>query len=151
MREAYAGLTAADPMTSLSIQDLCLPFLADLGEDTWQTGTGINENEIVVEVTMAVNPGRVWRSYLEPTTKEVFDMPKGDKGTAAQLWGDVFMTNEVLHDKMKKDGNEHYLNLLKMAYHWSNNEAQKEHKIGKHAKKPAAKKSPAKKLSLIHI
>ena len=37
-------------------------------------------------------------------------MPKGDKGTAAQLWGDVFMTNEVLHDKMKKDGNEHYLN-----------------------------------------
>ena len=59
MREAYAGLTAADPMTSLSIQDLCLPFLADLGEDTWQTGTGINENEIVVEVTMAVNPMRV--------------------------------------------------------------------------------------------
>ena len=49
------------------------------------------------------------------------------------------MTNEVLHDKMKKDGNEHYLNLLKMAYHWSNNEAQKEHKLGKHAKKPAAK------------
>ena len=145
MREAYASLTAADPMTSLSIQDLCLPFLADLGEDTWQTGTGINENEIVVEVTMAVNPGRVWRSYLEPTTKEVFDMPKGDKGTAAQLWGDVFMTNEVLHDKMKKDGNEHYLNLLKLAYHWSNNEAQKEHKLGKHAKKPAAKKPAAKK------
>ena len=74
---------------------------------------------------MAVNPARVWRSYLEPTIKEVFDMPKGDKGTAAQLWGDVFMTNEVLHDKMRKDGNEHYLNLLKMAYHWSNNEAQK--------------------------
>ncbi|MEC7988569.1 MAG: hypothetical protein VX151_01355, partial [Candidatus Thermoplasmatota archaeon] len=87
----------------------------------------------------------VWRSYLEPTTKEVFDMPKGDKGTAAQLWGDVFMTNEVLHDKMRKDGNEHYLNLLKMAYHWSNNEAQKEHKLGKHAKKPAAKKSTTKK------
>ena len=58
---------------------------------------------------MAVNPARVWRSYLEPTIKEVFDMPKGDKGTAAQLWGDVFMTNEVLHDKMRKDGNEHYL------------------------------------------
>ena len=145
MREAYASLTAADPMTSLSIQDLCLPFLADLGEDTWQTGTGINENEIVVEVTMAVNPGRVWRSYLEPTISEVFDMPKGDKGTAAQLWGDVFMTNEVLHDKMKKDGNEHYLNLLKMAYHWSNNEAQKAHKLGKHGKKPAAKKPAAKK------
>ena len=33
MREAYASLTAADPMTSLSIQDLCLPFLADLGQD----------------------------------------------------------------------------------------------------------------------
>ena len=55
------------------------------------------------------------------------------------------MTNEVLHDKMRKDGNEHYLNLLKMAYHWSNNEAQKEHKLGKHAKKPAAKKSTTKK------
>jgi hypothetical protein len=97
---------------------------------------------------MAVNPSRVWRAYLEPTVKEVFDMPKGDKGTAAQLWGDVFMTNEVLHDKMKKDGNEHYLNLLKMAYHWSNNESQKEHKLGKYAKsakKPAAKKPAGKK------
>ena len=30
MREAYTGLTNADAMTSLSIQDLCLPFLADL-------------------------------------------------------------------------------------------------------------------------
>jgi len=147
MREAYAALTNADPMTSLSIQDLCLPFLADLGEDTWQTGTGINENEIVVEVTMAVNPARVWRSLLEPTTKEVFDMPKGDKGTAAQLWGDVFMSNDVLHEKMKKDGNEHYLNLLKMAYHWSNNEAQKAHKLGPHAKSASksASKSTAKK------
>ncbi|MDA8639201.1 hypothetical protein N9L22_05470, partial [Candidatus Poseidonia alphae] len=145
MREAYAALTNADPMTSLSIQDLCLPFLADLGEDTWQTGTGINENEIIVEVTMAVNPARVWRAYLDPTIKEVFDMPKGDKGTAAQLWGDVFMTNDVLHDKMVKDGNEHYLKLLKMAYHWSHNESQKAHKLGKHAKKAPAKKAPAKK------
>jgi hypothetical protein len=141
MREAYAALTNADPMTSLSIQDLCLPFLADLGDDTWQTGTGINENEIIVEVTMAVNPARVWRAYLDPTVKEVFDMPKGDKGTAAQLWGDVFMTNEVLHDKMVKDGNEHYLKLLKMAYHWSHNESQKLHKLGKHAKKAAPRKS----------
>ena len=72
-------------------------------------------------------------------------MPKGDKGTAAQLWGDVFMTNEVLHDKMKKDGNEHYLNLLKMAYHWSHNESQKIHKLGKHGKKPAARKPAARK------
>jgi hypothetical protein len=141
MREAYAALTNADPMTSLSIQDLCLPFLADLGDDTWQTGTGINENEIIVEVTMAVNPARVWRAYLDPTVKEVFDMPKGDKGTAAQLWGDVFMTNEVLHEKMVKDGNEHYLKLLKMAYHWSHNESQKLHKLGKHAKKAAPRKS----------
>jgi hypothetical protein len=141
MREAYQALTNADPMTTLSIQDLCLPFLADLGADTWQTGTGIRENEIVVEVTMAVNPARVWKAYLEPTTDEVFDMPKGDQGTAAQLWGDVFMSNTVLHDKMIKDGNEHYLNLLKLAYHWSNNEAQKKHKLGKYAKKsPAAKK-----------
>ena len=78
-------------------------------------------------------------------TASVGGPTKGDKGTAAQLWGDVFMTNEVLHDKMRKDGNEHYLNLLKMAYHWSNNEAQREHKLGKHAKKPAAKKSTTKK------
>ena len=140
MREAYQALTNADPMTTLSIQDLCLPFLADLGADTWQTGTGIRENEIVVEVTMAVNPARVWKAYLEPTTEEVFDMPKGDKGTAAQLWGDVFMSNTVLHDKMAKDGNEHYLNLLKLAYHWSNNESQKKHKLGKYAKKTSAAK-----------
>jgi len=140
MREAYQALTNADPMTTLSIQDLCLPFLADLGADTWQTGTGIRENEIVVEVTMAVNPARVWKAYLEPTTDEVFDMPKGDQGTAAQLWGDVFMSNTVLHDKMIKDGNEHYLNLLKLTYHWSNNEAQKKHKLGKYAKKTTAAK-----------
>ena len=62
-------------------------------------------------------------------------------GLFPQLWGDVFMTNEVLHDKMVKDGNEHYLKLLKLAYHWSNNEAQKAHKLGKHAKKAPAKKS----------
>jgi len=140
MREAYQALTNADPMTTLSIQDLCLPFLADLGADTWQTGTGIRENEIVVEVTMAVNPARVWKAYLEPTTDEVFDMPKGDQGAAAQLWGDVFMSNTVLHDKMIKDGNEHYLNLLKLTYHWSNNEAQKKHKLGKYAKKTTAAK-----------
>jgi len=44
---------------------------------------------------------------------------------------------------MKKDGNEHYLNLLKLAYNWSNNEAQKAHKLGPHAK--SASKSSAKK------
>ena len=58
------------------------------------------------------------------------------------------MSNEVLHDKMKKDGNEHYLNLLKLAYNWSNNEAQKAHKLGPHAKsasKSASKSSTKKK------
>ena len=79
MREAYTALTNADPMTSLSIQDICLPFLADMGEDSWQTGTGLNENEIIVEVTMAVNPARVWKAILEPTVKEVFDSAKGQR------------------------------------------------------------------------
>lgn len=127
MREAYASLTNADPMTSLSIQDVCLPFLADMGEDSWQTGTGLNENEIIVEVTMAVNPARVWRALLEPTTKEVFDLPKGTKGTAANLWGDIFINNKILHQRMEKDGLSHYLRLLKLAYHWANDESRKKH------------------------
>ncbi len=131
MREAYTSLTNADPMTSLSIQDLTLPFLADLGNDSWQTGTGIKETEVIIEVTMAVNPARVWRSLLEPTTKEVFDLPKGNKGTAANLWGDIFITNEALHDKMKRDNLGHYLKLLKLAYHWSNDESKKIHGLGK--------------------
>ena len=129
MREAYTGLTNADAMTSLSIQDLCLPFLADLGEDSWQTGTGLKEGEVIVEVTMAVNPALVWRALLEPTTQETFDLPKGHKGTAANLWGDIFISNEALHAKMERDGLGHYLNLLKMAYHWSNDEARKIHKL----------------------
>ena len=127
MREAYASLTNADPMTSLSIQDVCLPFLADMGEDSWQTGTGLNENEIIVEVTMAVNPARVWRALLEPTIKEVFDLPKGTKGTAANLWGDIFINNKILHQRMEKDGLSHYLRLLKLAYHWANDESRKKH------------------------
>lgn len=131
MREAYTSLTNADPMTSLSIQDLTLPFLADLGNDSWQTGTGIKESEVIIEVTMAVNPARVWRSLLEPTTKEVFDLPKGNKGTAANLWGDIFITNEALHDKMERDNLGHYLKLLKLAYHWSNDESKKIHGLGK--------------------
>ena len=129
MREAYTGLTNADAMTSLSIQDLCLPFLADLGQDSWQTGTGLKEGEVIVEVTMAVNPALVWRALLEPTTQEIFDLPKGHKGTAANLWGDIFINNETLHSKMERDGLGHYLNLLKMAYHWSNDEARKTHKM----------------------
>ena len=127
MREAFSALTNADPMTSLSIQDICLPFLADLGEDSWQTGTGLNEDEIIVEVTMAVNPSRVWRALLEPTTKATFDLPKGKKGTAANLWGDIFIHNETLHQRMERDGLSHYLRLLKMAYHWSNDESKKKH------------------------
>jgi hypothetical protein len=127
MREAFSALTNADPMTSLSIQDICLPFLADLGEDSWQTGTGLNEDEIIVEVTMAVNPSRVWRALLEPTTKATFDLPKGKKGTAANLWGDIFIHNDTLHQRMERDGLSHYLRLLKMAYHWSNDESKKKH------------------------
>lgn len=131
MREAYTLLTNADSMTSLSIQDLCLPFLADLGKDSWQTGTGLRESEVIVEVTMAVNPAIAWKSLLEPTTKEVFDLPKGHKGTSANLWGDIFINNESLHTKMDKDGLSHYLKLLKLCYHWSNDESRKIHKLGK--------------------
>ena len=127
MREAYEAMTNADPMTSLSIQDVCLPFLADLGEDSWQTGTGLSEDEIIVEVTMAVNPARVWRALLDPTTKNVFDLPKGKKGTAANLWGDIFIENEVLHQRMERDGLGHYLRLLKLGFHWANDEARKKH------------------------
>ena len=87
MREAFANMTGADPMTGLSISDLCLPFLADMGEDSWQTGTGLNEDEIIVEVTMAVNPAVVWKNLLEPTTKEVFDLPKGKKGNLCKCLG----------------------------------------------------------------
>ena len=129
MREAFSALTNADPMTSLSIQDMCFPFLADMGEDSWQTGTGLNENEIIVEVTMAVNPARVWRALLDPTTQEVFDLPKGKKGTAANLWGDIFINNQTLHKRMEKDGLEHYLRLLKLGYHWANDESRKKHKL----------------------
>ena len=58
-------------------------------------------------------------------------LPKGHKGTAANLWGDIFINNEALHTKMEKDGLSHYLNLLKMAYHWSNDETRKIHKMDK--------------------
>ncbi len=127
MREAFANMTGADPMTGLSINDLCLPFLADMGENSWQTGTGLNEDEIIVEVTMAVNPAVVWKNLLEPTTREVFDLPKGKKGTAANVWGDVLIHNEPLHEKLVKDGQAHYLSLLELAYHWSHNKSKQDH------------------------
>lgn len=114
-------------MTGLSIIDLCLPFLADMGEESWQTGTGLNEDEIIVEVTMAVNPAIVWKNLLEPTTNEVFDLPKGKKGTSANVWGDMFMSNEPLHEKMVKDGQGHYLNLLRLCYHWSHDKSKEIH------------------------
>ena len=72
MREAYGNMTGADPMTGLSIIDLCLPFLADMGEESWQTGTGLNEDEIIVEVTMVVNPAIVWKNlWNQPPTKSL--------------------------------------------------------------------------------
>ena len=82
-----------------------------------------------MEVTLAVNPSRVWKNLLEPTTDEIFQLPKGKEGTAANVWGDVLMANEQLHQRMEKDGLGHYLNLLKMAYHWSNAEARKRHDL----------------------
>lgn len=98
------------------------------GEDSWQTGTGLNTDEIIVEVTMAVDPTRVWKSMLEPTLDEVFDMPKGGKGTAANIWGDVFIQNEALHERMRKDGKGDSLKILQLAYNRSNDHSRKRHK-----------------------
>ena len=55
-------------------------------------------------------------------------MPKGGKGTAANIWGDVFIQNEALHDKMKKDGQGDFLKILQLAYNWSNDNSRKRHK-----------------------
>ena len=97
-------------------------------EDSWQTGTGLNTDEIIVEVTMAVDPTRVWKSMLEPTLDEVFDMPKGGKETAANIWGDVFIQNEALHERMRKDGKGDSLKILQLAYNRSNDHSRKRHK-----------------------
>jgi hypothetical protein len=78
---------------------------------------------------MAINPAMVWKNLLEPTTDEVFDLPKGKKGTAANVWGDLFMFNNALHEKMEKDGEDHYLNLLKLCYHWSHEKSKAFHKL----------------------
>ena len=95
MREAFTELTGADPVTGLSILDLCLPFAGDMGEGTWQTGTGIRMDEVIVEVTCAVNPAAVWKHLLDCTADQTFTTVKGNKGTAANV-GDVLMQNEQL-------------------------------------------------------
>ena len=94
MREAYGQMTGADPMTGLSSSIYVSHSLL-----IWERNPGrqepVNEDEIIVEVTMAVNPAIVWKNLLEPTTNEVFDLPKGKKGTSANVWGDMFMSNET--------------------------------------------------------
>jgi len=125
LRDAFTELTGADPVTGLSVLDLCMPFLADLGAGSWQQGTGVKENEVIVEVTCAVNPNAVWKNLLAPTFNDVFQLPKGKNGTAANIWGDVLMDNSQLQDKMEKDGIGHYLRLLKMVYHYSNRMSRK--------------------------
>ena len=125
MREAFTELTGADPVTGLSILDLCLPFAGDMGEGTWQTGTGIRMDEVIVEVTCAVNPAAVWKHLLDCTAGQTFTTVKGNKGTAANVWGDVLMQNEQLHDRFKKDGLDHWLRLLKMIYHYSDHHSRK--------------------------
>jgi len=125
MREAFTELTGADPVTGLSILDLCLPFAGDMGEGTWQTGTGIRMDEVIVEVTCAVNPAAVWKHLLDCTADQTFTTVKGNKGTAANVWGDVLMQNEQLHDRFKKDGLDHWLRLLKMIYHYADHHSRK--------------------------
>ena len=44
------------------------------------------------------------------------------------IWGDVFIQNEALHDKMKKDGQGDFLKILQLAYNWSNDNSRKRHK-----------------------
>ena len=46
----------------------------------------------------------------------------------ANIWGDVFIQNEALHDKMKKDGQGDFLKILQLAYNWSNDNSRKRHK-----------------------
>lgn len=125
MREAFTELTGADPVTGLSILDLCLPFAGDMGEGTWQTGTGIRMDEVIVEVTCAVNPAAVWKHLLDCTADQTFTTVKGNKGTAANVWGDVLMQNEQLHERFKKDGLDHWLRLLKMIYHYADHHSRK--------------------------
>jgi hypothetical protein len=125
MREAFTELTGADPVTGLSILDLCLPFAGDMGEGTWQTGTGIRMDEVIVEVTCAVNPAAVWKHLLDCTADQTFTTVKGNKGTAANVWGDVLMQNEQLHDRFKKDGLDHWLRLLRMIYHYADHHSRK--------------------------
>ena len=125
MREAFTELTGADPVTGLSILDLCLPFAGDMGEGTWQTGTGIRMDEVIVEVTCAVNPAAVWKHLLDCTADQTFTTVKGNKGTAANVWGDVLIQNEQLHDRFKKDGLDHWLRLLKMIYHYADHHSRK--------------------------
>ena len=125
LRDAFTELTGADPVTGLQMLDLCLPFLAEMGQGSWQQGTGVKPNEVIVEVTCAVNPNAVWKSLLEPTLNDTFQLPKGKKGTAANIWGDVLIQNDQLQEKMKKDGIESWLRMLKMIYHYSNNLSKK--------------------------
>lgn len=129
LREEFAALTGADPVTSLSVLDICLPFMAELGEDSWQTGTGCRENEITVEVTMALNPAQIWKNLLQPTTEHLFNLPKGEKGTAAQLWGENLVNNSALGERMNKDGIGNYHDILKLCYYWSHNASKKKHKL----------------------
>ncbi|MFL2978650.1 MAG: hypothetical protein ACJZ59_06310 [Candidatus Thalassarchaeaceae archaeon] len=72
-----------------------------------------------------MNPNAVWKSLLEPTLNDTFQLPKGKKGTAANIWGDVLIKNDQLQEKMKKDGIESWLRMLKMIYHYSNNLSKK--------------------------
>jgi len=129
MRDAFTELSGADPVTGLSILDLCLPFMADLGQGTWQDGTGIRQDEVIVEVTCAVNPNIVWKNLIEITTHETFQLPRGKLGTAANIWGDVLMENDKLHERFHKDGLDHWLRLLKLIYHYSDAATRKKHNL----------------------
>ena len=90
---------------------------------------------------MAVDPARVWKALLEPTLDEVFDMPKGGKGTAANIWGDVFIQNDALHDRMRKDGqgdSSRYSNSRIIGQMIIQGKGTRMHFNGQEAKKPMA-------------
>jgi hypothetical protein len=70
-------------------------------------------------------PHEVWKSLLDYTCKDTFTTVKGNKGTAANVWGDALIANEQLHNRFEKDGLDHWLRLLKLTYHYANQRSRK--------------------------
>ena len=90
-------------VTGLQVLDLCLPFLAEMGQGSWQQGTESSPTKSLLKLLVQSTLTLYGRVLLEPTLNDTFQLPKG-KGTAANIWGDVLIQNDQLQEKMKKDG-----------------------------------------------